>query len=334
MRRRDFLWLLGYGVAANAPWVVSAQQASKVYRIAIISPSTPVSEINEKNEIYGPFLDELQRLGYVEGQNLVVERYSGGGRQERYHEVVSDLVRGNPDAVFVNQNQLTFELKAQTTTIPIVCGIIDPVGFGVVPSLAHPGGNITGIDSHAGLQTWGKRLALLKEAAPSLSRVGLLIVPNVLGQRATTVLKEASDKVGVSLIDSQLASPFDETAYQRAFAGMAQDGAEAVYVGDQYENWTNRKVIVELTKQYRLPAIFSVSADVELGGLIAYSPDYQDQYRHAAQQVDRILKGTKPGDIPFYQARKFDLTINLKTAKALGIEIPNSILAQASEVFE
>jgi putative ABC transport system substrate-binding protein len=336
MRRRAFLWLVGFGPAASWPCSVLAQQTTKVYRIAIVSPSTPVSEINESSGIYGPFLEELHRLGYVEGQNLVVERYSGEGRRERYPSLVSEVVGSKPDAVFLTQNQLALEFKAQTTTVPCVCGMVDPVGFGVVQSLSRPGGNITGIDADAGLQTWGKRLGLLKEAVPRLSRVGLLIVPNPLGQRATALLKEGAQQIGLSLIDSPLASPFNENEYRRAITALVQNGAEAVYVGDQYENYSNRRVIIELANQHRLPSIFAYGLQdtVQIGGLMTYSPDWEDQFRQAAQQIDQILRGTSPGDIPFVQTRKFALGINLKTARALGIEIPNSILAQADEVIE
>jgi ABC-type uncharacterized transport system substrate-binding protein len=334
MKRRDLLWLLGCGIAASWPKQVSAQQSAKVHRVAILAPAGAVSEISETSSLYGPFLKELRRLGYVEGQNLAIERYSGEGRSEHYREIVNEVIRSRPDVVFVGQAQLTFELKAQTTTIPIVAGIIDPVGFGVVPNLARPGGNITGVDGDAGLQLWGKRLALLKEAVPTLSRVGLLIVPNVLGERGTTMLREMSEKVGVSLVDSQFSSPFDEAAYRRAFATMVRERAEAVYVGSQSENWTNRRVIVDLAKMHGLPAVYGTGTYVEMGGLMAYSPDWPDVWSHAADAVAAILRGTKPGDIPFYQARKFYLAINLKTAKALGIEIPNSILAQADEVIE
>ena len=169
-----------------------------------------------------------------------------------------------------------------------------------------------------------------------MSRVGIIVVPNPLGQRGTAVLKEVSEKLGVSLLIPMLASPFDEAAYRRALTAIVEDGGEAVYVAEQYENWTNRRAIIELTRQQHLPAIYAFGPQdtVELGGLMTYSPDWTDQFRHAADQVDQILKGTKPGDIPFYQARKFTLVINLKTAKSLGLEIPNSLLAQADEVIE
>jgi putative tryptophan/tyrosine transport system substrate-binding protein len=334
MRRRDFFGVLSGVAVAAVPLFARAQQSGKVYRVALVSPSMLLSEINETDPVYGPFFDELRRLGYSEGQNLVIERFSAEGHAERYREMVSNVVRGRPDAVAAFQTQLVLELKAQTTTIPIVGGFIDPVGSGIVQSLARPGGNITGVDGDAGLQTWGKRLALLKEAIPKLSRVGLLIVPNLYGQRGAVMVKEVSEKIGVSLLDSQLASPFDETAYRRAFATMVQEHAEAVYVGNQVENWTSRRLIVDLAQQHGLPAIYAFFRTVEIGGLISYTPDWDDVWRHTADQIDQVLKGTNAGDIPVYQARNFKLAINLKTAKALGIEIPTSLLAQADEVVE
>jgi putative ABC transport system substrate-binding protein len=299
-----------------------------------VRPSGPVSEINETDAQYGPFMGELRRLGYIEGQNLVVERVSAEGRFEHYREVVSAVVRSNPDAVFAFSAQLTLEFKAQTTTIPIVGGAADPVASGLVPSLARPGGNITGIAGGAGLEAWGKRLALLKEVIPTLSRVGMLIANTLQGQHGAAVVKEAADKIGVLLVGSLLESPFDETTYRRAFEAMVNERAEAVYVGEQHENWTNRQLIRELAKEYKLPAIYADDDNVRNGGLIAYTPDWPEVLRHAADQVGQIFKGTKPGDIPFYQSNAFHLLINLRTAKALGIEIPNSILAQADEVIE
>ncbi|HEV2549201.1 MAG TPA: ABC transporter substrate-binding protein [Stellaceae bacterium] len=334
MRRREFLWLLGCGVAAGWPRWLSAQQASKIYRVAIVSPSTPVSEITETNVVYGAFFGELRRLGYVEGQNLAVDRYSGEGRLEHYREVVSAVIRSNPDAVFAFATELALEFKAQTATIPIVAGTYDPLAVGIVPSLARPGGNITGVDGDAGLQTWTKRLGLLKEAIPTLSRIGMLIVPTLIGRRGAVVLKEASDKIGVALVEVPLDSPFDEKAYRRAIATLVQEGAEAIYVSAQYENWTHQQLIVDLARRQGLPTICGTEGFAEMGGLMGYTPDWPDALRHAADQVDQILKGTKPGDIPVYQGTKFHFAINLKTAKVLGIGIPASLLAQADEVIE
>src|SRR5215469_3015725 len=250
MRRREFLWLLCYGVAASRPCLVLAQQATKVYRIAIVSSASPVSEINESHRFFGPFFEELRRLGYIEGQNLVVERYYAGLQLEHYPEIVSNVVRSSPDAIFVVSTNLLLASKAQTTTIPIVAPAVDdPVASGFAESLAHPGGNITGI-AGASLELGGKRLGLLKEAIPKLSRVGLLVSPTLVGQRFMAILKEASEKAGISLVLAPLDSPYDETVYRRAFAAMVQAGVEAVFVGEQVENIANGRLIVELAERH------------------------------------------------------------------------------------
>jgi putative tryptophan/tyrosine transport system substrate-binding protein len=332
MRRREFLWLLCYVVAASKPCLVLAQQATKVYRIAIVSSATPVSEINESHRFFGPLLEELRRLGYVEGQNLVVERYSAGVQLERYPAIVSDVVRSSPDVIFVVTTNLLLALKAQTTTIPIVAWAADPVAWGFAESLARPGGNITGSATLKEIE--GKRLGLLKEAIPKLLRVGLLVPPTLTGQHGTAILKEASERAGISLVLAPLDSPYDETVYRGAFAAMVQEGAEAVYVGEQIENNANRRLIVELAERHGLPAIYFYREFADIGGLMAYENDMADVYRHAADALVQILKGTKPGDIPFYVVRKFNFVINMKTAKALNLDIPPTLLAQADEVIE
>ena len=278
------------------------------------------------------FLGELRRLGYVEGQNLLVERVSSVGRAEHYREMMSDVVRSNPDVVLTSSLNPTLDLKAQTQTIPIVGYLPDPVALGIVSSVARPGGNITGV--YNSFEIWGKCLGLLKEAMPTLSRVGLLIAPTLYGQHIAAVLKDRAGTLGISLVGPRFDNPLDETAYRRAFAVMAQEAVQAVYVGYQTENFANLRLIVALAEKHRLPAMYSFREAVEMGGLIAYAPDFADAFLHAANAVAEILKGTKPGDIPFYQATKYNLIINLKTAKALGIEISPNLLARADEVIE
>ncbi|HEV2550255.1 MAG TPA: ABC transporter substrate-binding protein [Stellaceae bacterium] len=335
MRRRDFIIALGSVAAVSAPLLARAQQAGKTYRIAIVSPATPVTDMNESGSTpYHAFLSELRRLGYVESENLRIERFSGGGRAERYHELVSEVVRANPDAVLTTSNNLLLEFKTQTTTIPIVGAVSDPVAFGVVSSLARPGGNITGVTVDAGIEIWGKRLDLLRQALPGLARMGYVVTTTPLGNLVAAALKEASSKAGISLVGAPLEGTFDASAYSRAFAAMAEAGAQAVFIGDEPENFSNRRLTVELAHQHRLPAIYPFREAVEIGGLMAYAIDFPDLFSHAADQIDQILKGAKPADLPFYQVRKFALVINLKTAKALGIQIPNSPLAQADEVIE
>jgi putative ABC transport system substrate-binding protein len=278
------------------------------------------------------FFDELRRLGYVEGKNIVVEVYSGEGRTDGIRSLARELVRRNPDIIYTCWLELLFELKAATATIPIVFLLPDPVALGVVPNLARPGGNITGTSVDVGFEGWGKRIDLLREAIPTLTRLGFLAVRNVIA----TVMKEVSEKRHVSLVGSRLESRVDEAAYRRAFAVMAQEGADAVFISDEPElnSSASLRLIVELAEKHRLPAVYMVRLAVEIGGLMAYSIELLDLIQHNADVIDQILKGTKPGEIPVYQARKFELAINLKTAKTLGLEIPASLLARADEVIE
>jgi putative ABC transport system substrate-binding protein len=332
MRRRDAIAGL---IVATTLCRAHAQQAGKVYRIAIVSPATPVSELNENaSPPLRAFLGELRRLGYVEGDNLLIERFSGGGRSERYHELVDGVVHANPDAVLTTSSDLLLEFKALTATIPIVGAVADPVALGIVSSLARPGGNITGVMIDAGVEIWGKRLDLLRQARPGLARMGFVVTTTPLGNLGAAALKDAAAIADITLVGAPLSSPFDASAYGRAFAAMVEAGAEAVFIGDEPENFSNRRLIVERAGQHRLPAMYPFREAVEIGGLMAYAIDFPDLFSHAARQIDQILKGAKPGDIPFYQARKFDLLINLKTAKALRLTIPPSLLAQADEVIE
>lgn len=333
MRRREFLWLLGSGFAVGYPCAVRAQKIGKIYHVAIVMSAGPVSRISETGHPnYRAFLGELRRLGYVEGQNIIIERYSAEGHPERYHQLVRDVVSSNPDAVLIYTLSFAQEFKAQTTAIPIVAQVIDPVEVGFVPSIARPGGNITG--SYAAPEIWGKRLGLLKEAIPKLSRVGLLVAPTLVARRGTAMLEEASAKLGVSLFGAPIESPFDEAAYSRAFVAIVQGGAEAVYLGDQLESWTAMPLIIELAQKHRMPTIYPMPEAIAAGGFMIYAIDYTESFRHSAQTIDKIFNGTNPGDIPFYQNTKFDLLINLKTANALGIEIAPNLLAQADEVIE
>jgi putative ABC transport system substrate-binding protein len=227
--------------------------------------------------------------------------------------------------------------KAATTSIPIVGLMADPVAFGIVDSLAHPGGNITGISTDAGPEIWGKRLDLLREAAPGTSRVGFLASRSVWESPfGVASLGVAAERMGISLIGPPLEGTLQEQEYRRVFEAMLQGHADALIVSDQAENFTktNRRLIVELAATSGLPAIYPYREQAEAGGLMAYAPDLLDIYRRAAGYVDQILKGTKAGEIPIYLAVKFDLVINMKAAKAIGLTIPPSLLLRADEVIE
>ena len=332
MRRRDFVTALG--TAAIWPLAARAQQPAKMKRIAYVHSAANVSRISASGEpFYRAFFEELSRLGYVEGQNLGVERYSGDGRTERYAELARDVVNTHPDLILAVGGRLSLDFKTATTTIPIVTMIIDPIAMGLVASIARPGGNITGVAIAAGLEIIGKRMGLLVEAMPKLSTVGYLASRPFWEDPRGAAVREAAKQAGISLSPVML-SAFDEAEYQRVFRSMEQDRADAFMVSDEPENSINHATIVELAAKARIPAIYPFRDYVEAGGLMAYSIDLVDISRRLANLIDKILKGANPGDIPFYQPTKFELSINLKTAKALGLEMPAMLLGRADEVIE
>jgi putative ABC transport system substrate-binding protein len=332
MRRRDFITALG--TAATWPLAARAQQPAKMKRIAFVHSAGNVSRISVSGgPYYRAFFEELSRLGYVEGQNLGVERYSGEGRTERYAELARDVVNTHPDLILAVGGRLSLDFKMATTTIPIVTMIIDPIAMGLVASIARPGGNITGVAIAAGLEIIGKRMGLLVEAMPKLSTVGYLASRPFWEDPRGAAVREAAKQAGISLSPVML-SAFDEAEYQRVFRSMEQDRADAFMVSDEPENSINHATIVELAAKARIPAIYPFRDYVEAGGLMAYSIDLVDISRRLANLIDKILKGANPGDIPFYQPTKFELSINLKTAKALGLEMPAMLLGRADEVIE
>ena len=333
MRRRDFITALG--TAAAWPLAARAQQPAKMKRIAFVRPAGPVSEASVSGSpYYRAFFEELSRLGYVEGQNLGVERYSGEGRPERYAELARDVVNTHPDLIIAVAARLSLDFKTATTTIPIVSLINDPIALGLVPSIARPGGNITGVTISGGLELIGKRMGLLVEAMPKLSTVSYLVSRPYWEDPRGAAAREAAKQAGISLKAALLGSAFDEAEYQRVFRSMEQDRADALMVSDEAEHTPNRATIVELAAKGRIPTIYSYREFVEVGGLMAYSIDLADMYRRLANLINKILRGTNPGDIPFYQPTKFELSINLKTAKALGLEMPAMLLGRADEVIE
>jgi putative ABC transport system substrate-binding protein len=284
-------------------------------------------------------LKELRRLGYVEGQNLLIERYSGEGRAAEgkaayYPGLAREVIARKPDLILAVENHVVLDFKAETTTIPIVAGVADPVAFGIVPNLARPGGNITGVSALFDISIWSKRVELLRELAPRASRMGFLASHYAWETPMGAVVRETAQKIGVSLIGPPVDAPYHEAEYRRVLALMAKEGMEALIVGDHPDTLKNRRLIVEFAEKGRLPAIYPFREYMEVGGLMAYAFDPVDLGRHAAQQIDLILRGTKPGDIPFYQSTKLALIINLRTAKTLGIDMPSSLLASTDEVIE
>ena len=332
MRRREFITLVGS--AATWPLVARAQQSDKMKRIAMVSPSTKVADMRIGGELmYGGLLSELKLLGYAEGDNLIVERYSGGGRGEGYSDLAREVVGTNPDLIFAQGTPLTLRFKNQTTTIPIVALTGDPIRFGIVSSLAHPGGNVTGVSVDAGIEIWAKRLALLAEAVPRLTNVIFISTQggwNGAGGRAT---QEAAQKLGISLVSAPLESPFNEAEYRRILSSQ-RDQIGGVVMSDEGETYSNRLVILELVDQMRVPAVYPYRDMTEAGGLMSYSWDIKSVARNHAMLIAKILRGTKPSDLPYIQEVRFELVINLKTAKTLGLEIPAGLAARADAVIE
>lgn len=332
MRRRDFIAALG--TAATWPLAARAQPPARMKRIAYVNSAGNVGRISVSGEApYRAFFEELSRLGYVEGENLGLERYSGEGRPERYPELARDVVSTHPDLIVAAGGRLSLDFKMATTTIPIVTLIIDPIAMGLVGSIARPGGNLTGIAIAGGLEIIGKRMGLLIEAMPKLSTLRYLASRSLWEDPRGTAVREAAKQAGIQLSPAML-SVFNDAEYQRVFGSMQQSRADTLMVSDEPEHNIYRGTIVELAAKNRIPAIYAFRDFVEAGGLMAYSIDLVDTFRRLANLIDKVLKGANPGDIPFYQQTKFELSINLKTAKALGLEMPAMLLARADEVIE
>jgi putative ABC transport system substrate-binding protein len=335
MLRREFIAGLFVATAFSR---AQAQRSAKVYRIAKIYAAAPVAEAIKFNTIQGSiglvFFEELRRLGLVEGQNFVYERYSAEGRNQ-FSELARQVVRSNPDVIVADSTKLALEIRAATTTIPIVAITGDPVAAGIVPSLARPGGNITGTSVNAGPEISGKYVELLKEAIPGVSRAGFLASRETWQTLAEgEAMQEAARRLQISLIGPPTDFPIDEVEYRRVITAMEQTGAQALIVGQSAQNVQNVRLIIELAEKARLPTILAFRPGFELGGLIAFAMDEFEMARQQANQIAQILKGANPGDIPIYQPTKFDPLINLRTAKALGIELPGSLVARANEVIE
>jgi putative tryptophan/tyrosine transport system substrate-binding protein len=329
MKRREFI--AGLLVAASLRQA-RAQQPAKVYRLALVTVALPIAEITETSNLpaYRAFFRELRRLGYVEGRNLIVERYPV---ERPTVELAGEVLRSKPDVILAITNRWVQLLKQLTATIPIIGMMGDPVGFSLVASLAHPGGNITGVSLDAGPEIWAKRLELLKEAFPQASRVGFLSGRH--GRNPTWErIQEAPQRLGFLLLSPRLEGTLQETEYRRFFEAIAQEHADSLFVGIEAESLQHRRLIVELAEKNRLPAIYPFRQYVQAGGLMAYAGDPVELFTRVAGCIAQILNGASPEDIPIYQATKFDLLINLKAANAIGLTIPPSLLARADEVVE
>src|SRR5450759_1681211 len=333
MQRREFLGVLG-GATAAWPLAARAQQPKKQHRIAFVHSGIPADRLTESA---GPFwvrrfYETLRGLGYAEGDNLVVERYSAEGRSDRFAALAAEVVSRNPDVIVSNLNDLVKAFAAATATIPIVGITRDPIAAGLLTSLAHPGGNLTGVSIDAGIEIVAKRLQILKEAMPQAAKVAYLL-SNAWDDKMGSSYREAGQRLGIGLVGNFLPE-VDEAQLRRSFAEMAQQQFDAALVDEGGSFLAHRALIAELAEKYRLPVIYPYRDYVDLGGLMAYAPDLGELARRLANDVHQILNGAKPGDIPFYQPTKFQLIVNLKAARALGLEIPAALVARADEVID
>jgi putative ABC transport system substrate-binding protein len=325
--RRTFLAGTG-AVLLAAPFSVEAQQAAKVARIGYLT-----NHVTSSPHLPEAFRQGLRDLGYVEGRNVVIEYRDAEGKLERLPALAAELVALKVDVIVASAYPGTLAAKNATNTIPIIMvAVADPVRMGLIASLVRPGGNITGLTLLAGTEIVGKHLELLKEAVPNLSRVAVLWNPanpmHVLRLREVEVAGR-SLRVQLQILKAQGPEEFDS-----AFAAMTRERAGALYVVGDPMLSRHRRRLAELAAKSRLPAVYELKDHAEAGGLMAYGPSLLDMYRRAATYVDKILKGAKPADLPVEQPTKFELVINLKTAKALGLTIPPSLLRRADEVIQ
>jgi putative ABC transport system substrate-binding protein len=322
VKRREFIRLLG-GVAAW-PLAASAQQQGKIVTIGVlaIEPWSPIDT----------FRRALHDLGYIEGRNVRFEYRYAKGDNERLPELANDLVSLNVDVILTWGTNAVLAAKQATATIPIVMGAIgDPVGSGIVTNLAHPGGNITGCSSRA-VELEAKRLQLLKELVPGLSRVAILVNPtNHYMPLALQSARKGAQMLHVSLAIYEV---HDTTTLDAAFVALTKDWPDGLMLPADTFLVSQRNRIAQFAIENKLPSVYSFREYIEAGGLVAYTPNYHDLFRRAAKCVDKISRGTKPGEIPIEHSTRFQLLINLKLARAIGLTVPPRLLARADELIE
>jgi ABC-type uncharacterized transport system substrate-binding protein len=327
MNRRTFL--AGTGVALlAAPLAVEAQQPGKVYRVGFLGNSTAALEGN----LVGPFREGLRDLGYIEGRNILIEYRWADGKYERFPALIAELAALKVDVIVTAGTPAALAVKKTTPSIPLVMAAVgDPIGVGLVASLARPGGNVTGLSAIAP-ELEGKRLELLREVVPKLSHIAVLWNPdNPLHAGSLKEIKTAAQVLGIKV---QLLGVQVSEEFSAAFAAILKERPGALLILADRIFLHNRARIVGFEATHRLPGVYAYRELVEAGGLMSLGPSYAGMHRRAATYVDKILKGAKPADLPVEQPTKFELVINLKTAKALGLTIPPSLLGRADEVIQ
>ena len=324
MRRRDLLAGLLATTAASA---LSAAEPDKVYRLAVCTPFG----LDHRSHLFS----RLRQLGYAEGQNLIVDRYVAGLRPEYYAEIAREMVQQSPDAIALAvDNQLISEIAKETHTIPIIA-LIPSIDAGLVRNMSRPEGNITGVTLDAGIEMQGKLLDILRQAVPTASRIAYLSNRYDWEGAWGRAVLDASRRSGVSIIGIPVEHSAGEEDYRKAFETMVQDAADALIFNGLAPNAYYSKLIATLAFTNRLPSICWNLDVVRKGpGFLCYTPKFGGTTEKWADQIDQVLRGAKVSDIPIYQPTKFILAINLKTAKALALEIPTSLISIADEVIE
>jgi putative tryptophan/tyrosine transport system substrate-binding protein len=328
MKRRDFIKLIA-GTAAAWPLGASAQQGERVRRIGV--QMNLASDDQEGQARIAAFQQGLQELGWSVDRNVRID-YRWGGGEERFRKNAAELVALAPDVILAVTSTVTAALQRESRAVPIVfVGAVDPVGLGVVGSLARPGGNATGFTVFEyGISP--KWLELLKEIAPQTSHVGIIRDPTSTGQLG--LLGGIQSAAATFALELRMIDVRDAVEIERALAALARYSQAGLIVQSGSRAFIHREIIVSLASRHRLPAVYSDRVFVTGGGLVSYGPDRVDQYRRAAGYVDRILKGEKPADLPVQAPTKYELVINLKAARGLGLEVPPTLLARADEVIE
>jgi len=327
--RRTFLGALAGSLLA-VRLAAEAQQAAKVYRVGLLGGSPPNSPGGRR--AWEGFFQGMRELGYLEGQNMLVEGRFYGDHTDRLPALAGELVRLKVDVIVAGAPPAPEAARRATSTIPIVMAIhTDPVGSGLVASLASPGRNVTGL-STLGPEVAGKRLQLLKEAVPGISRVAVL--SNPADTTLALVLRETQVAARSLTVHLQVLEARAPTDFGGAFSAMTKERAGGVIILSSSMFYDQRARIAELAARGRVPAIYSLKDYAEAGGLMAYGVNFGESFRRAATYVDKILKGTRPADLPVEQPTKFELVINLNAAKALGLTIPQQLLSRADEVIQ
>jgi putative ABC transport system substrate-binding protein len=336
MRRRELIHLIGGAAACPLLWPLAAQTQSlrRPRRIAFVHSGIRADQLTEST---GPFwvrrfYETLRGLGEIEGGNLAVDRYSAEGRTERFAALAVEVASRNPEVIVTNSNDLTKAFTIATSTIPIVAITGDPIAAGLITSLAHPGSNLTGVSIDGGIAIVAKRMQILKEAIPQATKATYLL-SNAWDDRTGSSYREVAQKMGIALTGNFL-SEINDAELRRTFAEMAELQLDAAIVDEGGSFLAHRALIAELAEKYRLPVIYPYRDYVDLGGLMTYAPDLGELAQRMANDVHQILGGTRSGDIPYYQPTKFLLVINLKAARALGLDLPPTLIGRADEVIE